>query len=1399
MVERYNSGAKLEAEHQARLLTEEYPASGTAWKVLGALLQSSGKDAIHALQRAAELLPDDAEANNNLGVALHQCGNSKQGIEYLNRSISIDPNFAKAYFNLGNALQNSGDINEAVNCYRKGLRIAPDVVGHTSLLFCLSHNRDIDAQTLFAEHLRFAKEHETPLRPHWTTHQNSKIFDRPLQIGIVSGDLFHHAIASFIEPLLTHLSKRADLSLHAYANHAVDDNVSQRLKTYFVHWTPVSGLPDEALAKKIREDGIDILIDLSGHTDKNRLLTFARKPAPIQASWMGYPGTTGLAAMDYYLADRFFIPEGQFDDQFTEKLVRMPGSAPFLPYQGAPEVNALPAHTNGYITFGSFNRLNKISRAVIALWAKILRASPDSHMILGGIEHFETPLKWFAEEGIAQNRLSFYGRIDMGQYMALHHQVDVCLDTFPYNGGTTTLHALWMGIPTLTLAGKTAAGRPGACIMGHVGLDDFIAYDADEFVQKGVSLATNLQALSNIRNTLRDRFNASAMGQPELIAKGVEQALRIMWKNWCTGLPAKPFEVTLKSDEIEEKNAPDSLSPEILTKAIRQAMQLAVAEHQAGRLQKATELYESILQINPEEPDANHNMGILTLQNESAEAALPYLLRALDADPARGQYWLSYIDALIVCRKIEEAGQILELARQQGLQGEEVEQLNNRLIMESKPTDLSSEANGVHKKKTSKKPLEPVGKKPRSRDIDNLVQQYSAGKYAEALSIARSMSNNFPYFGFGWMLLGAILKKIGQDEEAIFPMQQAAKFMPNDMQAHSNLGLTLQHAARLEEAEASFRRALQIAPKNAEIHNDLGNTLKDMGRLEEAEDCYRRALKIRPDYAEGYNNLGVTLQHLERFEEARDCYQRALRLNPEYVKAQNNLGIAFMSMGNADQAIACYLSTLNLQQDFAEAHNNLGLALQSKSQLIEATASFRQALKLNPNYYTSHTNMLFCLAHSDIEPDALFKEHLKFAAQFEMPLRKYWRTHTNSKNPERRLQIGIVSGDLCSHSIATFIEPLLKSLSATTGLTLHAYANHAVNAQTPSNIQAGKSTQAHASHFANMLVSLRLQGYFAHWHPVFRLSDEALAKKIREDGIDILIDLSGHTDKNRLLTFARKPAPIQASWMGYPGTTGLAAMDYYLADRFFIPEGQFDDQFTEKLVRMPGSAPFLPYQGAPEVNALPAHTNGYITFGSFNRLNKISRAVIALWAKILRASPDSHMILGGIEHFETPLKWFAEEGIAQNRLSFYGRIDMGQYMALHHQVDVCLDTFPYNGGTTTLHALWMGIPTLTLAGKTAAGRPGACIMGHVGLDDFIAYDADEFVQKGVSLATNLQALSNIRNTLRDRFNASAMGQPELIAKGVEQALRIMWKNWCEGRPPASFEVSREEITRQEVK
>jgi predicted O-linked N-acetylglucosamine transferase (SPINDLY family) len=582
----YLNGDVEAAEKHASSFTMRYRNHLLGWKVLGWSLKKSGNlaESLLAHQRAVEIAPNDPEAVCNLGTVSSEIGQLLKAEKCFREAINLDKDMLAAYFNLGNTLRkltklqeaekiykvaiglnqdffgahanlgstlhNLGRTEEALLCYQRALELKPDAaLFHSNLLFCKAHIESVSSQELFDQHCEFANRFEAPLIKSWPQHTNLPDPNKTIRIGFVSGDLRKHAVASFLEPVLSFLSRDSQLSLHAYYNYTLEDATSERLKCYFLNWNNIVHLSDEDLAKKIREDRIDILIDLSSHTAHNRLLTFARKPAPVQASWIGYPGTTGLKAIDYYISDQYHLPLDIFGWQFTEKIVHLPSVAVFSPYEILPSIAQLPATSNGYITFGSFNRTNKITRSVVALWSQLLRAVPSARMLLGAM-----PLElediiwkdWFKQEGIDLDRLSFKSRCSMEDYLQLYDQVDICLDTFPYNGGTTTWHALWMGVPVLSISGDTPMSRGGACILGAVGLSEFVAKDKEEFVHKGVAWANNINQLSKLRVEMRERIGLSDAGQTESIAHLLSEALRIMWKRWCQKLPPQAFTVQPK-------------------------------------------------------------------------------------------------------------------------------------------------------------------------------------------------------------------------------------------------------------------------------------------------------------------------------------------------------------------------------------------------------------------------------------------------------------------------------------------------------------------------------------------------------------------------------------------------------------------------------------------------------------------------------------------------------------------------------------------------------------------------------------------------------------------------------------------------------------------------------------
>jgi protein O-GlcNAc transferase len=538
----YAAGNTLEAAAYYRRVIQLKPESAFAFTNLGGALGAQGDLVYEELcyRRAIELNPDLAAAHSNLGNTLKRQGKISDARACYQKAIEIEPGFAEAICNLGTLQQEQGLRKEAEHCYRRSLAIKPDFdVAHSNLLFTLLHSPDINEKDLFTEHCRFGDHFEKPLQAAWVKHSNSCDPQRQLRIGFVSADLRNHPVASFTELVLGHLAQSPMVCLHAFASQTVEDETTDRLRSHFQHWHPIAHLSDAALAARVRSEGIDILIDLSGHTAKNRMLTFARKPAPLQASWIGYMATTGLSCMDYYFADRFLIPKSNLPSLFTEKIIHLPAVASFLPSIHAPAINLLPALRNGFLTFGSFNRMSKLHPAVIQLWAKLLLAAPKSRMLIGNLPvegGAEVISGWFQREGIRADRLGLYSTSDARSFHALHHEVDLCLDTFPYTGFTTTADAAWMGVPTLTLRGLSCITRQSACLLSHLGLEEFIADDAAGFVVRGIYWANHFEALAGIRAGFRQRFAQSTLGRPECVARGLLDALRTIWIRWCEGV-----------------------------------------------------------------------------------------------------------------------------------------------------------------------------------------------------------------------------------------------------------------------------------------------------------------------------------------------------------------------------------------------------------------------------------------------------------------------------------------------------------------------------------------------------------------------------------------------------------------------------------------------------------------------------------------------------------------------------------------------------------------------------------------------------------------------------------------------------------------------------------------------
>jgi len=607
------------------------------------------------------------------------------------------------------------------------------------------------------------------------------------------------------------------------------------------------------------------------------------------------------------------------------------------------------------------------------------------------------------------------------------------------------------------------------------------------------------------------------------------------------------------------------------------------------------------------------------------------------------------------------------------------------------------------------------------------------------------------------------------DAEALYRQILAAR--PNHADARHLLGVIAHQASRHDLAVEWIQTAIGLNPQNPFAHANLGEACRAAGRLDQAVAAYHRALELKPDYPEAHYNLGIVLRERGQLEEAAASYRRALALRPDYPEAHNNLGTVLVDQGAPDQAIAAYRRALELKPDFPEAHSNLGDALKNRGELDEAMAAFRRALQLEPGNAWTHSNLIFALHfHPSPGQEAIAEEHQRWNRQFSEPLKQFLQPHTNDRGQDRRLRVGYVSPDFLDQSVARFALPLLEC-----------HDRERFEILCYSGVTRPDATTE------------RFRALAGAWRNTVGVPADRLAQMIRDDGVDILVDLSLHTARNRLAMFARQPAPVQVTWLGYAGSTGLPSIGYRLTDSRMDPPGSRSRgtaRSAEEPVRLPDCwCCYAPVPESPGINALPALSAGGVTFGSLNNFAKVHEGVLARWARVLAAVQGSRLLMSCPEGSarERVRAFFGARGIAAERVAFVGFLPRLEYLRLYHRIDLGLDTFPFNGMTSTCDALWMGVPVLTLPGEMPASRAGLSLLSTVGLGELAASSEEDYVRIAVELTGNLPRLADLRTTLRPRMEASPLMNAPRFARNVEAAYRKMWERWRLGNSPARNE------------
>ena len=683
------------------------------------------------------------------------------------------------------------------------------------------------------------------------------------------------------------------------------------------------------------------------------------------------------------------------------------------------------------------------------------------------------------------------------------------------------------------------------------------------------------------------------------------------------------------------------------------------------------------------------------------------------------------------------------------------------------------------------------------------------GQHETAVEYIQRSLNLGPGSSIAYSNLGEAYRAMNRLDEAIASYRCALDRNPNDVQARSNLGIALAGQRRFDEAIASFEMAIRLAPGFAEAHNNLGIVLAEQRLFPAAIASYRRALELKSDYADAHYNLGFALATLGQLDDAVAAYREALRWKPHFVAAHNNLGIVLATQGRWDEAIDAYHRALAIKPDLPETLNNLasafrqkeqlddaadacrralqlqadypaalitlGTILQEQGNLDEAISSYRRALQLQPANAELRSNIILALhLHSSQDGPAIAREQQQWNEHIAAPVATVILSHSNERLPERRVRVGYLSPDFYDHVVGRNLLPLFRC---------HDHQHFEI--------------LCYAGVINSDALTREFQSYADRWQPTLGLSDHAVAQMIQGDGVDILVDLSQDTGCNRLRIFAYQPAPLQVSFAGYPESPGVDAIRYRISDRWLEGNAECGMRNAES-ARVPNSDFPIPHSEfctphfiesfwcydpcglETPINDLPAKSNSTVTFGYLGSFPKVNERMLKLWARVLATTGDSRLLLlsGLGSHRQRTLNFLEQEGIAPGRVEFVHRRPRKDYLELYHRIDVVLDTFPYGGHTTSLDALWMGVPMVTLSGARPVSRAGLSILSNLDLRELVAFSDDDYVRIASALGGDLPRLANLRATLRPRLEKSVIMDQPRFARQIEAAYRRIWREWC---------------------
>jgi protein O-GlcNAc transferase len=932
-----NEGLYLEAEQQCRDALEINPLYGDSWNNLGLILQSRmySKEAEAAFEQAIKCQPNDVQTLVNYSVTLTSLGKLAKAEQYLKKAIKLDPKFENSYINLGNTYLNQNLIDAAINSIKKALELNPSqIIARNNLLFSMEYSNEYSEETRLNaahEYGRVVSETATPY-----TDWNFSSETKRLRVGIVSGDLRQHPVGYFLKNVLKHLDSN-QIELFAYTPDGRTDETTLELKPYFSEWKSLAGHHDAMAAKIIHEDCLHVLLDLSGHTSGNKLPIFAWKPAPVQASWLGYWATTGVEAIDYILVDKVGVPE-HLQHQFTETIKYLPETRMcFTAPETTLEVAELPALKNGFITFGCFQTMAKVSDEVFKLWATVLKALPNSRLRwqckqLGDAEIIKEVKARMSKCGIDTKQVSFYGKVLREEYLAAHAEVDVILDSFPFTGGTTTCEALWMGVPTLTLAGETMVARQGASLLTAAGLEDWIAESKQDYVQKAINFCEDLQKLAALRAALREKVGASSLFNGAMFAKNLEIALWEMWEEKQDILAKKEALSKRSQKEATASNDERQLAKENLTIEIVSATRMteqAFWENAALGISLKKHIQEDP-RISVKIAYEN-TRGLSEVFNESIEHADDNALLVFIHDDVwidQAQFFDSVYAGLQMFDVIGVAGNKRRLPNQPGWAFVDL-----NFTWDSKE-HLSGRV--AHGEKAHGK-ISEYGPVPASCELMDGV--FLATKKSTLINKQVKFDEQFDFHFYdldfcrtarnAGLSLGTWPVKLTHQSGGAFGSQQWMEKLKHYFNKWENMSQTT-----LEKPPGELDQAINDVYLQAMQHQQNGD-------VEQAVSLYLEILQADPRHADANHNLGFIEAHTNSINDALPRFEAAVMASPETEQFWVSYIDALMQSGATETA----LSAIEHGQKFGLTKENAALLL---DEYHEGLAHSEQMESLQP-------------------------------------------------------------------------------------------------------------------------------------------------------------------------------------------------------------------------------------------------------------------------------------------------------------------------------------------------------------------------------------------------------------------------------------------------------------------